>query len=166
LWLFAFPLLVLILLANALLRRRRSEIVLGAVLAAFWLLAFVGFSFFLAHVRYAALAQVAANAQPIVRVIGAFTREHGEPPRNLEDLRPRHLRALPATGMGAYPAFEYQRDPIAVTNGASVDAWALVVPMPFGLGFDSAIYLPRGRYPETGWGGRVVRVGDWAYVWE
>jgi hypothetical protein len=58
------------------------------------------------------------------------------------------------------------RDPKASSSGERVDAWALDVPIPFGRGFDRAIYLPGGRYPDKGWGGAVVRVGDWAYVWE
>jgi hypothetical protein len=36
----------------------------------------------------------------------------------------------------------------------------------FGMNFDSMVYVPSGNYPKIGWGGAVVRIGAWAYVWE
>jgi hypothetical protein len=47
------------------------------------------------------------------------------------------------------------------------NAWVLYVDTPrAGINFDQFIYLPLTNYPPRGFGGRLERLGDWAYVHE
>jgi hypothetical protein len=64
--------------------------------------------------------------------------------------------------MAAYPEFEYSTE--ANETG---DLWSLRVATPVGfVNWDMLLYLPSQRYPEHGYGGRIERIQDWAYVHE
>src|SRR5690606_12665090 len=59
------------------------------------------------RIRMAGMAAAAAQAGPLVAAIEEYERDHGEPPPSLEALVPGSLPAIPSTGLGAYPKFDY-----------------------------------------------------------
>jgi hypothetical protein len=83
----------------------------------------------------------------------------------LDALVPKHIAAIPGTGLRAYPRYNY------VTGEQAKDyddnPWALYVDTSSGIGnWDLFLYLPRQNYPRYGYGGGLERVGEWAYVHE
>ena len=100
--------------------------------------------------------------------------------RRALDGRPRHNGSRPpaptargsATGRCASaatrPGDKGLHAPTGTPAGVAVRPRAdgSAVDTAFGSNFDSMVYLPSGRYPAVGWGGAVVPVGKWAYVWE
>lgn len=119
------------------------------------------------HLRHAAVLRVDAQARPLVQAIEAYTGRQGRPPGSLSALVPTDLPSIPTTGMAAFPAFRYELPGVAGHVARQTeDPWMLRIDTAFGSNFDSMVYLPSGRYPAVGWGGAVVPVGKWAYVWE
>ena len=95
-----------------------------------------------------------AQAQPVISAITRFTRIEGHPPDSLRDLVPLYLAALPSTGMGGYPEFEYERD--------DQFDWRLRIDVSVGFAVWSYLeYNPRGRYPARS----STRLGGWAHVY-
>jgi len=70
-------------------------------------------------VRVRAFGVIEGRSAPLVAAIHAFENEHGRPPAALQELVPRYLRAVPGTGMGAYPHYHY--------SARRGDAWSLHV---------------------------------------
>ena len=71
---------------------------------------------------------------------------------------------MPRTGVGAYPAYDYV---VGQPERYDGNAWVLLVSPPCpAMGFDTLMYFPRRNYPDVGYGGRLERVGTWAYVHE
>lgn len=58
-------------------------------------------------VRSLSFRVLAWRSEPLVAAIHAFQHEHGAPPPSLVALVPGYLSAVPATGMQAYPDYEY-----------------------------------------------------------
>ena len=63
-------------------------------------------------IRDDALNRLSRTAAPLVRAIGAYEARHGRAPETLEALIPDFLAALPATGIPAAPAWQYQAFPV------------------------------------------------------
>ena len=170
------PLPAILLLIRGRARRNKAEWIGATLVLGLWCAATVALPMVHRHIRYAAVPRVETRARPLVRAIDAFARDRGRPPMILGELIPAYLREVPDTGLGAFPAFEYEpRDPVATlpANRTGADApcdrrdpWTLQILTSFGMNFDSMVYIPSGRYPEFCWGGRVVPIGAWAYVWE
>ncbi len=106
------------------------------------------------------------RAKPLVAAIHQYEQDHHAPPESLQNLVPEYLPAIPSTGMGAYPEFQY-------STGANCrrrnheNPWTLSVLTSIGiLNWDRLLYFPRQNYPEHGYSGTLERVGDWAYVHE
>jgi hypothetical protein len=106
------------------------------------------------------------RAKPLVAAIHQYERDHHTPPESLRDLVPEYLPAIPTTGMGAYPEFQY-------LTGANCRHWYLDNPwmlsVSTSIGFmnwDRILFFPRQNYPERGFSGTLERVDDWAYVHE
>jgi hypothetical protein len=117
-------------------------------------------------IRTEAFEQLAQRSKPLVDAVGAFEQRTGRPPHSLAELIPDHLAEVPKTGLGLYPEYRYM-------TGADVSAdyhgnkWVLLVPCPRGLlNWDTFLYFPNQRYPETGHGLSFERMGEWAYVHE
>jgi hypothetical protein len=104
----------------------------------------------------------AERAEPVIRAIERFDRENGRPPDSLAELTPRYLPAMPSrippmeivTGRAAEEEFHGNR-------------WVLTASVSTGfINWDRFMYFPNGRYPVTGYGGWLERIGTWAYVHE
>jgi hypothetical protein len=144
-------------------KRRGVDVVLGVGLVGVSVLAFWVFHPVNWFFRSRAVARVVHNASTLTNAVRAYSAAHGSPPPNLGALVPRFLAAVPSTGMGAYPSFEYRVGPQAPPN----EQWALTVSTSLGiLNWDILLYLPSGEYPTEGYGGRLERFGDWACVHE
>jgi hypothetical protein len=117
------------------------------------------------RVRIRAFEALAIRSEPLVTAIRRYEADHGKPPASLSALTPRYIRTVPSTGMGAYPAYAYRVGDDAAHYQRN--PWALEVRCSRGiLNWDRFLYLPRGNYPTHGFGGKLERVRDWAYVWE
>ena len=106
----------------------------------------------------------ADRSRSLVAAIKRYETKYSAAPKNLSELVPEFLPAVPHTGLGAYPDYRYKL-PKRPGEYEGND-WALIVDTGLGMNFDSIMYLPRQNYPEHGYGGALVRINDWAYVHE
>ena len=114
-------------------------------------------------VRHQAFVDLAERAGSVTEAIERFAADQRHPPRSLDELVPKYLASLPTTGLRAHPKFQYQTE----RESPWVEGpWELSVDVPWGLSFDKFFYWPSHQYPETIYGGRVERFGQWAYVHE
>ncbi len=109
------------------------------------------------------IAAVGDRGRPLVEAIRAYEQKNGQPPRSLHELVPDHLGAIPTTGIGARPDFQYI---VGQPDSYDDNPWVLSVTPPCVAGFDVFLYFPRQNYPDRGYGGALERIGDWAYVHE
>jgi len=110
-----------------------------------------------------AFHRLAERSKPLVAAIHAFEQKHGRPPEALQALVPEFLPSVPSTGMQAYPEYRYS----APATNHHDNPWVITIFTPsVGINFDQFMYFPLTNYPETGYGGWLERVGDWAYVHE
>ncbi len=116
-------------------------------------------------IRRAAFHRLAERSTPLVNAIKDYTDQNGQPPATLSALVPEFLPAVPETGIAAYPRYDYHVGEKALLfNG---NPWVLSVFTPAGMiNFDQFLYFPLQNYPETGYGGSLERISDWAYVHE
>ena len=115
--------------------------------------------------RRAGLQRAATRAEPLIDAIERYKIDQGRPPANLQQLVPRYLPKIPATGMAAYPKFRYAsraKRPGGAPNGV----YELSVFTTFGLSFDHFYYWPDRKYLTLSTNGDVERVGAWAYLHE
>ena len=111
-------------------------------------------------IRMQSLSQMAERSKPLIAAIKRFEIEKGSAPQGLEELVPKYISAIPATGIGAYPEYRYQR----LEN--DVDTWELRVDCGVGLlNWDEFFYRPSKKYGKRV-GGWVEPCGDWAYFHE
>jgi len=107
---------------------------------------------------------LAIRSSPLVDAIKNYEHKYNQPPENLEALVQEFLPAIPKTGMGNYPDYQYEVNNPGRWHG---NPWVLYVfTPPGGIGFDMFIYFPKQNYPEKGYGGVLERIKDWAYVHE
>jgi len=111
------------------------------------------------RIEWKALEQLAERSRPLLAAIEAYEKKFGQPPDSLEKLMPDFLPAIPSTGIGTTPEYQYSR---ALTDGFyGSNKWVLEVRQ---FGFNTFIYLPRQNYSSAFSHGHVVRrIGDWAY---
>ena len=108
---------------------------------------------------------LAQRSRPLVKAILSFETKYGKPPEQLEQLVPDFLSAVPNTGIGAYPTYEYTT--IADKAVYEGNPWILKVQTPSGgINWDMFMYFPKQNYPKTGYGGMLEPIEDWAYVHE
>ncbi len=116
--------------------------------------------------RLAAFDDLAERSRPLVDALRSYEMKYGRPAPTLESLVPEYLGEVPKTGMGAYPTYEYEPGARARAQFGG-NTWVVYVNTPSGgINFDIFVYYPNQRYPERGHGGRLRRIGDWAYVHE
>jgi hypothetical protein len=159
-------LLALVISPFLLLIRRFRRLVFRCLIAASILTAatLIGLSLG-GRVRMAAFHRLAERSRPLVRAIQVYESRHGSPPPDLAALVPGYLPAIPGTGMAAYPRYEYQVGQKATRYEGN--PWVLVVFTPSGgINFDQFMYFPLQNYPQSGYGGSIERIADWAYVHE
>jgi hypothetical protein len=153
----------IVLVGTAFVKRHGKDVLLGLSLLGLFAVAFWGFPRVNWYFRSRAVARVARDASKVTNAVRAYVAAHGAPPASLEALVPRFLNEIPSTGMGAYPSFEYQVESLSPSG----EAWSITVPTSLGvLNWDILLYLPSGQYPAYGYGGRLERFGEWAYVHE
>jgi hypothetical protein len=120
---------------------------------------------FAGSIRNEAFHRLAQHSNGLVTAIKNYERSHGAPPPSLNSLVPSFLDAIPDTGLAAYPDYQYFVGDVA--RRYEQNPWILVVPTPSGgINFDEFLYFPLQNYPQRGYGGRLQRMGDWAYVHE
>ena len=94
-----------------------------------------------------------ASSGTLIAAIRSFEQAERRSPFALAELVPRYLPAVPGTGMGGYPRYEYLRRP---ENGD----WGLSIPVgSIPMDWTALEYDPRGEYPPYS-----TRLGRWAYV--
>lgn len=113
--------------------------------------------------RREALVAFAARSHSVTDAIERFSAAEGRPPRSLEELVPQSFAEHPRTGLDAYPSFQYR---LKGEAGLIESPWELSVETHWGLSFARMFYWPSHAYPEQTYGGRVERIGKWAYVHE
>jgi hypothetical protein len=116
-------------------------------------------------VRMQAFSKLAERSTVLVEAIHNYDKDNGQPPKSLADLVPRYIPKIPKTRIGAYPDYRYE----LVTDLKKWDEnpWVLYVDTPIGmLNWDMFLYFPKQNYPQTGYGGYLERIKDWAYVHE
>lgn len=113
------------------------------------------------QVRKQVFTEMAERSAPLIAAIKSYEKDKGEPPPALNALVPDYLPAIPGTGLAAHQEYWYKKKSWTEPN-----EWELSVSTGFGLGFDQMLYLPHENYPTEGYGGRLERMGQWAYVHE
>lgn len=116
--------------------------------------------------RMRSFERLAVRSVSLVAAIRLYEKHHGHPPARLENLVPDLLPRVPSTGMRVYSSYAY-----LVGGEAALlydgNPWLLLVRCGGpGINFDQFMYFPRQNYPAVGYGGRIERVHDWAYVHE
>jgi hypothetical protein len=158
--LFVFPFLLAAIAVPLLLvcawfsknRKYWDYVVLSATVA-LSILAAIRFGGDVRSVRFRAVAE---RGTPVIRVLDAYRAKNGTYPETV---------ALPATGIMAYPSFTYRRADGA--DSKQFEGYELAVDCSSGiLNWDRFVYWPARTYPDYMYGGRVERIGDWAYVHE
>lgn len=115
-------------------------------------------------VRMHAMRHLAVRSRPIVNAIRQYEAYNGVPPAALADLVPKYLPAVPDTGMGAYPKYEYVS---GQPSNWDENPWVLYVKtFSGGINWDIFMYFPKQNYPTVGYGEGIERIEDWAYVHE
>jgi hypothetical protein len=115
------------------------------------------------RIRTNAFLRLAERSEPLVDAIRDYESKYGRPPKSLPALVPQFIPAIPATQIGAYPRFDYLNHP---TNYEG-NPWVLKISsVKNGVTLDRFLYFPLGNYPQSGYGGTLERVGEWAYVSE
>ena len=113
--------------------------------------------------RRAGLQQAATRARPLISAIEKFRLEKKRAPYNLQELMPDYLSKIPQTGMVVYPRFDYSTH----NQRTKFQTYQLQVQTSAGfINWDTFNYWPEGDYPAKLYGGRVERIGAWAYVHE
>ena len=112
------------------------------------------------EIRMTALRQMGVRTKPLIAAIEKYEKTKGHAPQELADLVPEFLSAVPKTGIGAYPNYDYTR------LKDDSDAWELSVGCSVGLmNWDEFFYRPSKKY-EKRYGGWIEPAGDWAYFHE
>lgn len=105
------------------------------------------------------------RSAPLVRAVHGYVEDTGHPPESLHVLVPDRLQKIPTTGMRLYPEFEYFVGEDAREWEGNPWILRLHTPVSF-LNWDQLLYFPLQDYPDTGYSGRLERIGEWAYVHE
>ncbi|HEY9788271.1 MAG TPA: hypothetical protein V6D17_22975 [Candidatus Obscuribacterales bacterium] len=114
------------------------------------------------RIRVIEFSLLTKRAEPITKAISDYESSHGKPPGSLDELVPKYMAKIPGTGMGPYPKYEYE-----VLHAGSDAGWELKILCPLGTNNNDLFFFrPGKRYDQSEHGGRVERIGDWAYVHE
>ena len=105
------------------------------------------------NIRDDALNRLSRTAAPLVQAIGAYEARHGRAPETLEALIPDFLAALPATGIPAAPAWQYES---FAPDVSGVGRWWLSARV--GLIGEVTFYPESGCAPAT-----CATGGKWRY---
>lgn len=82
---------------------------LALIVCTLWIgLAFVGERFFW-MARYWGLERASHRAEPLIKAIESYAKDHGRAPKDLLLLVPDYISAIPTTGLPAEPTFKYKQ---------------------------------------------------------
>ncbi len=115
------------------------------------------------NIENKAIRTIIVRGGPVITAIEQFQAKNGALPAGLDELVPDFIPAIPDTGVGAYPRYEYVRNP----NPAKYDSnpWVLFVNVSAGnLMQDLLIYYPNQNYPANPVGRNVRKRGNWAII--
>ena len=113
--------------------------------------------------RDAGFKAITARGRPLVAAIKQHQAKQGTPPGSLDELVPDFIPAIPDTGVGAYPKYEYLRQPDPVKYGGN--PWVLFVNVSTDDQMqDLLIFYPNQNYPSRQQVASVRRFGDWAKI--
>jgi len=115
--------------------------------------------------RMDGVRRIVQNGEPLIRAVESYHAATGDYPRELRDLVPVYLKAIPHTGAVGYPNFEYTRAD-AVRDRLFKTYEVRVATPRGGINFDKLVYWPEQGYPDYMYGGETERVGAWVYVHE
>ena len=150
-------------LVSLVFRRTRRKAFLGLSLSVLFLICCTAGIVMGERIRMSGMAGATERARPLVTAIERYERDRGEPPPALEVLVPEFLSAIPSTGLGAYPEFDYFVGEKAEQRFAG-NPWVLSIFTPSGgINFDQMLYFPRSNYADWEHGNAVERVVDWGY---
>ena len=134
------------------LKRQKPEFLACLCFIALWIMAVWSASL----VRHRAIVRASRVGDQIVQALARYRDDNGDYPATLEKLCPDYLEQIPFTGLIGYPDFSYS----SVLPGN----YELRIDCPnWAFNFDSFIYWPSEKYPDH-YGGRVERIGRWAYL--
>jgi hypothetical protein len=120
------------------------------------------------HTRMECVRRISVRATPIVTALETYRARTGDYPESLNHLVPELLPAVPTTGASGFRHFRYHRSGGGWTfPHGHAPPYELRVETPKGyLNWDCLVYWPTQNYPVRMYGGRVERMGAWAYVHE
>ena len=126
------------------------------------LLTFVPAVWLSGWLRMRGFAWAGERAMPVVAAMERCFAATGAVPDTVEALVPQWLDRMPS-----------RIPPLRVVTQDAADGylgnnrWALMADVPSGvINWDMFLYLSDRQYPARGWGGRLQRLGNWAYVHE
>lgn len=111
-------------------------------------------------VRNAGYRGITRRGARLVTAIKQYQTAHGALPNTLDALVPECLPAIPDTGVGAYPNYEFIQNKDSTRYGGN--RWVLSVDVSTDdLTRDALLFYPDGKYPSGLW---VTRFGNWALI--
>lgn len=113
-------------------------------------------------VRVKVWTEFADAAQPLVEAIAQHQKETGTLPDKVQDLVPQWLDRVPRPP-GGRPIELTQKPDDEYGQPWRIQIDAGKTPGSFG---DSFVFHPTGDYPRSGYGGLLVKMGDWGYYYE
>jgi hypothetical protein len=147
-----------------LLPKYRTRAVEAVGIAIVFLACFVGSLILGQEVWLDQIKNVVEQGEPLASAINEFATRNGHPPDSLDELVPQYIAAIPSTGVGANPEFQYM---VGKQDQFDGNPWVLrATPPGLTFGFDCLMYFPLQNYPATGYGGSLERIGKWGYVHE
>jgi len=143
-------------------KKMRPQCIRLSLISALFFATTVVFVNFSPDVRMTAFHDLATRSEPLVSAIHRYAEDKGTPPVSLSELVPDYIDQVPGTGIPRYPDYVYTTEDRWDDN-----PWVLYVPTSRGMiNWDMFMYFPLQNYPEEGYGGRLVKIGQWAYVHE
>jgi hypothetical protein len=119
-------------------------------------------------IRHVAICNVIERSRPLIAAITAFEKKRGKLPKDLAELVPEYLPAIPKTGLPAYlpgipnmgidPNDTYHYEAPYVVN----IPWRLTVEVPLYIATERLIYNSTKEY-QADEDHHIERMGDWGY---
>jgi len=143
-------------------------------LNALWLLlsssgfiALFGFGYLLLRpvrwsVQRAKMVTLVEQANPLISAVEKYVIENTSPPPTLEALIPKYISSIPSTGLDHFPSFQYY---VGRRSESSFfgNPWVITATTSRSiLNFDMMLYFPNKNYPDTGYGGSLELIEEWA----
>ena len=114
-------------------------------------------------IRLGAFKAITVRGAPLIAAIEKYQAKEGKLPADVYDLTPDYLPAIPGTGVGSYPRYEYLTNSIASKYGGN--PWILSVDITSdSLTRETLFYYPQQNYPKPPEVVSTHRMGKWADI--